>query len=356
MDRRNFFDPRRLVQFAGQIAAALEDDPPEIPVSDTSLIRMAYRAMATTFEVVVPFGTPRAQEHGASAFALLEELEAQLTVYRDTSEVSTLNRIAFGRDVPVEDRLFELLQLAQQLTTATAGAFDISAGALIKAWGFFRGPKRVPSDAERAEALERVGMHWVRLDETTHSVRYLRSGLEINLGAIGKGYALDRLHEHLRDARISAPVLLQGGHSSVYAMGYPPGDPRGWPIDLCHPWAPGKKLGTVWLRDRALGTSAATFQHLEYNGQKLGHVLDPRSGWPAQGIASASVLAPTSALADSLSTAFFVGGSELARSYCQSHPEVGAVVLTEEPDAKLLVFGQTRETLLLSPDGPRCSS
>ena len=193
-------------------------------------------------------------------------------------------------------------------------------------------------------------MQLVRLDEAKRTVRYLRSGLEINLGAIGKGYALDRLHQHLQEARISAPVLLQGGHSSVYARGYPPGDPRGWPVDLCHPWEPGKKLGTVWLRDRALGTSAATFQHLEYNGQKLGHVLDPRSGWPAKGIASASVLAPSSARADALSTAFFVGGVDTARSYCQAHPEVGAVLLTEEPEPKLVIFGLTREIFQLSPD------
>ena len=111
MDRRNFFDPRRLVQFAGQVAAALDVEPVESPVSDTSLLRMAYRAMATTFEVVVPFGTPHAQEHASSAFALLEELEEQLTVYRESSEVSILNRLAPGRNVVVEVQLFQLLRL-----------------------------------------------------------------------------------------------------------------------------------------------------------------------------------------------------------------------------------------------------
>ena len=94
----------------------------------------------------------------------IDDLEDQLTVYRDNSEVSRLNRTAFAAPVPVEDGLFDLLELAARITTETDGAFDVTAGALIKAWGFFRGPRRVPSDAERAAALERVGMQQVELD------------------------------------------------------------------------------------------------------------------------------------------------------------------------------------------------
>jgi FAD:protein FMN transferase len=132
--------------------------------------------------------------------------------------------------------------------------------------------------------------------------------------------------------------LLHGGHSSVYARGRPNGDPRGWRVGISHPWQNGRRLAEVWLRGRSLGTSAATFQHLEYNGKKLGHVLDPRSGWPAEGIASASVLAPTGAEADALSTAFYVGGVELARRYCAAHPEVGAVLLPEGDGAELVIL------------------
>jgi thiamine biosynthesis lipoprotein len=130
---------------------------------------------------------------------------------------------------------------------------------------------------------------------------------------------------------------LHGGHSSVYARGYPADDPRGWPIGVRHPWDPERRLATVWLRDRALGTSAATFQHLEHEGRKLGHILDPRRGWPAEGVASVSVLAPTAAEADALATAFFVLGEQGMRAYCGRHPEVGAVMLPEGPDALVIV-------------------
>jgi thiamine biosynthesis lipoprotein len=195
----------------------------------------------------------------------------------------------------------------------------------------------VPAPAERGEVLTRVGMKNVVLDHDKRTVRYLRPGLEINLGSIGKGYALDRVAEILRGRWNIGTALLHGGHSSVYAMGNGPGDDRGWAVGIRHPWERERYLGVVRLRDRALGTSAATFQHLEYKGRKLGHILDPRSGWPAEGLAGVSVVAPTAAEADALSTAFFVLGEEQARAYCESHPGVGAVLLPDGRDAPVAI-------------------
>jgi thiamine biosynthesis lipoprotein len=302
--------------------------------------------MATTFEVMLPFGTPDALAAAEAALDAIDRLEAQLTVYRDTSEVSRLNRAAPHAAVPVEPGLFELLGLAARITAESEGAFDVSAGALVKAWGFFRGPRRVPSDAERAAALERVGMRHVLLDAETRSVRYLRHGLEINLGSIGKGYALDRAAELVRAGWNLPGALLHGGHSSVYAIGTEPGDERGWAVGLSHPWDPGRRLALVRLRDRALGTSAATFRHLEHEGRKLGHVLDPRTGWPAEGIALASAVAPTAAEADALATAFYVRGVDWTRAYCDAHPEAGAVLLPEGESVPVLL-GVARQ--LVSP-------
>jgi thiamine biosynthesis lipoprotein len=196
----------------------------------------------------------------------------------------------------------------------------------------------VPSDEERAEALARVGMRWVDLDPERRTVAFRRPGLEINLGSIGKGYALDRVGDFLAATGKFPAVLLHGGGSSVYARGSPDGDPRGWLVGISRPWDGTRRLTEVWLRDRALGTSAATFRHLEYNGKKLGHVLDPRTGWPAEGVASASVVAPTGAEADALSTAFYVGGVGLARRYCAAHPEVGALLLPEGDGAELVIL------------------
>ncbi len=338
MNRRKFLDPRQVASAAGPFVGAALDEGAAPPPEEIALLRLGWRAMATTFEIVVPFETPAAQPAGKDAFELLDALEEQMTVYRDTSEVSRLNRLAWQRPVRVESRLFDLLALAARIHAGSDGAFDITAGAIIKAWGFFRGPRRVPDDAERAAALARVGMSHVEMDEQRRTVRYHRPGLEINLGSIGKGYALDRMAELLAKRWKIPAMLLHGGSSSVYARGDPHRDGRGWRVRIRHPWMQDRFLADVWLRDQALGTSAATFQFLEHEGKKLGHILDPRTGWPASGLASVSVIAPTAAEADALSTAFYVGGIDVARRWCKTHPDIGAVILPEG-SARPVVIG-----------------
>ncbi len=350
MNRRDFLRPRQLAHTAGQILAAadelaaLEAEPSR---EEFALLRTAWRAMATRFEVLLPYGTPRALDIAQTAFDEIDRLEEQLSVYRDSSEVSRLNRLAPFAAVPVEERLFDLLALAAQISVETEGAYDVTAGALIKAWGFYRGPRRVPADEERTAALDRVGMQQVVLNQEEHSVRYLRPGLEINLGSIGKGYALDRVAEVLRAEWGLPAALLHGGRSSVYALGTEPGESRGWAVGIQHPWDPERRLAVVRLRDRALGTSAATFQYLEYNGRKLGHILDPRTGWPAEGIASASVVAPTAALADALATAFFIMGVDKTRAYCAAHPGIGAILLPHGEAALPVVVGLSADEIAI---------
>jgi thiamine biosynthesis lipoprotein len=308
-----------------------------VQVTEFNLLSFARQAMATRFEVLLPYGTPDALFLAEAALDEVDRLEQQMTVYRDSSEISLLNRLAAGRPIVVEERLFGLLELAREITRATAGAFDITSGALSRAWGFSRRQGRVPSEAEVADALSRVGMEHVLLKPERRTVRYLRPGVEINLGSIGKGYALDRAAELLRFDR--AASLLHGGHSSVYAMGTQPGDERGWAVGIRHPWDGARRLAVVRLRDRGLATSAATFQHLEYNGRKLGHILDPRTGWPAEALASATAVAPSAAQADALATAFFILGMEQTQAYCDAHPGIGAVLLPHGETALPLVFG-----------------
>jgi thiamine biosynthesis lipoprotein len=287
--------------------------------------------MATTFEVAIPAGThPTPVPAATAALDLIDALEDQLTVYRDHSEVSRLNATAADAPVVVEAELFDLCSRCAGWTVETEGAFDVATGAIIKAWGFFRREGCVPEPRERIDAMARTGFRHVVLNAESRSVKYRVPGLEINLGAVGKGYALDRAARLLRDEWGVRSALLHAGGSSVYAIGHPPGEPRGWPCQLRHPSLPGESLGTVYVRDRGLGTSAATFQFFEYKGQQLGHLLDPRTGWPAAGTASASVTAPSAAEADAMSTAAFVLGVNGTERLLRLKPHLGAVVL---PDA-----------------------
>ena len=292
----------------------------------TDLLRARRPGMGSFFEVRLPAHAPGAVPLATRALDRIGELESQLTVYRDDSEVSRLNASAHLGPVEVEPGLFRLLEVARDLHAATGGAYDVTAGALSVAWGFFKGPKRVPDPATRADARDRTGQHHLTLDPGRRTVAFDRPGIVINLGSIGKGYALDRAARLIRDHWWPTPALLHGGQSSVYALGSPPGSFLGrWSVDLHNPADPSTPLGSIYLRDRGLATSGAAFQRFEVDGVEYGHILDPRTGGPAHGPLSVTALAPTAAEADALSTAFYLLGPDGAAEYIIRRPGVGAL-------------------------------
>jgi thiamine biosynthesis lipoprotein len=271
----------------------------------------------------------------------IDRLEAQLTVFRETSEVSLINRRAAESDVAVEPRLFELLELCKQLHSETGGAFDIAAGPLIRCWGFLRREGRVPEPAELETARGLSGTSRVLLNRARRTVRFSSSGVEINLGSLGKGSALDRIAGEMRGRRVRA-ALASGGSSSVLAIGGG-ADGRGWSVGVRHPRLRDRRIAVLKLRDLAMSTSGSAEQHFESGGKRYGHIIDPRSGMPAEGVASVTVVAPSAALADGLATAFYVGGRELAESYCAGHSEVLALMIEErDPDHPIVIGASNR--------------
>ncbi len=244
-----------------------------------------------------------------------------MTVYRDDSEVSRLNATAHLGPVEVEPGLFRLLQDAVALSRETGGAYDVTSGALSEAWGFVKGPKRVPEPAALADARARTGWHHLRLDPEPLSVAFDREGIRINLGSIGKGYAIDRVVELLRAYWWPTSGLVHGGRSSLFALGSPPGRFGGrWEVTLYNPFRPESPLGVFRLRNRALGTSGTAFQQFVVDGRVFGHIIDPRSGEPAIGPASVTVLAPTAAAADALFDGLLPPGSRRDRGLRRSPP------------------------------------
>jgi thiamine biosynthesis lipoprotein len=295
--------------------------------ADGYLVRYSRTAMACEWEVLLNYheqalGTPPA----LAALDLVEELEAQLTIYRETSEVSLLNKLAAAQPMVVEERLFQLLQLAAKLWRETNGAFDITSGPLTKVWGFYQRQGRLPSEEEIATALAKVGMQYVLLDSSKLTVQFMKHGIELNLGSIGKGYALDRLAELFAAAGVSN-YLLHGGNSSVLAHGGQ-GSSDCWWIGVRDPLRSERRLFEVAARNRAMGTSGAAVQFFIHRGQRYGHIIDPRSGWPARSLLSVTVLAPTAAEADALATALYVLGPAGSREYLAAHPEVAALLFT----------------------------
>jgi thiamine biosynthesis lipoprotein len=298
--------------------------------------------MACRFEVVLPGEDARHVAAARAALDIADRLEAQLSVFRETSELSGVNRCAAEQPTEVSRPLFALLQRAAKIHAETGGAFDITSTPLSRCWGFLHREGRLPDSQAIAAALTHVGMKLVTLDVPSKTVRFQAPGVELNLGAIGKGYALDVMAKRLRRAGVQH-ALLSAGASSILAIG---DDGAGWPVHIRPRLLDGARVARLRLRDAAIATSGAGEQSVVVDGQRYGHVLDPRTGWPASGVVSATVVTRDAALADALSTAILVEGPALAEQYCERHPETLVLMTLDGDPERTSVVGRCRGALI----------
>jgi FAD:protein FMN transferase len=288
--------------------------------------------MGCLFEIYLHGDDPTRLEGSADeALAEIERLDGQLSHYRGDSDTARINALAGSDWVRVEPGLYALLERCAALSGTTEGAFDITTGPLVKAWGFYRGEGRVPADAEIDTVVSQIGMKRVRLDPQRSAVRFASPGVEVTFGAIGKGFALDAAVEILRFYDVESAVL-HGGQSTIYVLGAPR-SAEGWEFTLRDPRDRETPLKTVTLRDQAISTSGDYEQFFEADGVRYSHILDPRTGRPVRGMHCVWVIAPSATESDALSTAFFVLGPEKTREFCRRHPELEVVMVAASVDA-----------------------
>ena len=311
--------------------AILDDRGRRIPrVGDT--IRLETRAMACVWQVMLPPGPSDRIMEVSHLLDAVHDLETAMTVYREDGELRQLNDNPSLDPVPVSEDLFDVLALGAKLTRATAGCFDVTSGPLVSLWREARGEERVPTDEEVAAALERCGVDSLVFDATAGTVTRSKPGMQLALGALGKGFALDRIAASIQSAGIG-DFLIHGGHSSVLAYGAC-GTDDGWPIALRNPLLTEQTFGTVLLQNEGFSSSGSNVQFYRVGGKRYGHLLDPRTGWPAAATLSATVVSATAAAADALSTAFFVAGLDFARNWCDTaRPEESTAADLSDPFA-----------------------
>jgi len=294
-------------------------------------VKVHRAAMACRFEVTLDDADARHVEDARAALDEVDAIEAALSWFRDTSELTRVNREAAVGPVAVGPFMAELLSLCRELHAATGGAFDPASTALSRCWGFLERRPRLPAEDELARARAASGMDKVLRDEPARSVRFSAAGVELSFGAVGKGFALDRVSRSLEDRGLRRALVSAGG-SSQRGWG-----PEQWELAL----EPARReIARLRFADAALATSGAGEQYFEANGRRYGHVLDPRSGWPAEGVRSATVLASEAAVADALSTAFLVAGPELARSVCAARPGTLALLVLDARPDEILALGR----------------
>jgi len=303
--------------------------------------------MGAPLEITVSGETLRSQQALHAAFLEVARIERRFSVYRPESPVSRLNRaIESGLPGFVEGEILEVLGQALCYAALSGGAFDPSAGPLIQLWGFGPGSagSRPPLPARLESARASVGFQKIRLDIKRGLVEGLEKGMRLNFGGIVKGYAIDRAVALLKAQGVSRGLVSFG--STSYAFGA-----RGWEIVLQNPRKKGA-LGRHLLCEEALSTSGDYERCFFYEGKRFSHLIDPRSGRPVSGLASASVLAPTAMAADALSTAAFVLGEESGKAFLEGMPGISGLLIAEAPNGGLQLQGTKGSRLFQASRGP----
>jgi thiamine biosynthesis lipoprotein len=279
--------------------------------SEELRLEASAEAMGSPFTLVL-YGEDQAKLEALAeeAFGEVRRLDRALSNYLPSSEWSAMNRNAAARPVKLSDELFRLLSACLEYSRRSEGAFDISVGPLMKVWGFYKGSGRLPRKAEIEAALAKVGYRKIALDPAARAVRFAQDGVELDPGGIGKGYAVDRMAGILRDGGIRA-ALISAGTSSLYAIGAPPGE-NGWKVRIRDPKDDAKTVAEVTLRDESMSTSGNYEKFFLAEGKMYSHVMDPRTGYPAEGTLSASVIAPRTLDSEAWTKPFYIHGRDWA--------------------------------------------
>ena len=290
--------------------------------------------MACEFEIIVGSGAgseiPPQQKRQALidivnlALDEIERLDETLSRFRPTSEVSFVNAEAARGPVIAGPDLFEILRFAKQVWRDTDGAFDVALGPLVDLWREAERTGNPPHAQAIGEALKKVGMGHVLLDEETHAVRFDIDGVRIDLGAIGKGYAVRKAASILVDYGIES-ALVSGGGSTIQAIG------SGWNVGIRHPSKLNERVTEIELNNMAMSTSGGPAQRDRDVEERFEHIIDPATGMPAQSTAaSVSVITDDAMLSDALATAFYLRGREFAEGYCREHVGIKAIFVPFE--------------------------
>ncbi|HEX4229354.1 MAG TPA: FAD:protein FMN transferase [Bryobacteraceae bacterium] len=242
---------------------------------------------------IIAYGENGGRVQAAISDALDEarRLDDMLSNYKPHSEWSEMNRLAAQRPVHISGELFHLLAACVEYSRESNGTFDISVGPLMKVWGFYKGTGHLADPGSVRTALKSVGYRNIILNPQARTVRFRREGVELDPGGVGKGYAVDRMADLLRKEGVRSALISAGG-SSIYALGAPPGK-DGWRIDLMNPGKQSKSWAhSVTLCDESLSTSGSYEKYFYADGKRWSHIMDPRTGYPSEGMISVSVIAP----------------------------------------------------------------
>jgi thiamine biosynthesis lipoprotein len=289
--------------------------------------------MGTQFAVYL-YARSEAEAGGVAGevFDEVDRIEQELSNYRETSELSRIVREAALAPVTTDPETFGFLERSQHWSAVSDGAFDISVGPLMKAWGFFNHGGRIPS-SEALEAIRpKVGYRNIELDPVNRTVHFRTAGVELDPGGIGKGFAVDAAVAILRARHVTA-ALVSAGSSTVYALGSPPGR-KGWSVVVPDGLPDHASISTVLLRDTSLSSANCSEKNFTAGGHLYCHIMDPRTLQPVEGRLHVSIIDPSATTSDALSNVLFVDRPVESLAFLERYaPEARALIVSGKAGA-----------------------
>jgi FAD:protein FMN transferase len=292
-----------------------------------------YRYMMGTSVSIEAYGADETLRRAAiaEAFEAVAEVDRLMSNYRDDSELARINHGAASAAVRVSDPMLSVLRAAQEVSVRSEGAFDVTVGPLVRLWGFHDRLPHVPTPAELEHIRPLVGPGNMLIDPVAHTVHFARDGVELDLGGIAKGFAVELAAGVLRRHGL-AGFIDAGGNQ--FLLGQPPGK-KTWKVGIKNPDSPDRLLGVLDVDAGSVSTSAQYANSMRAGSRQYGHILDPRTFQPSDGALSVTVLSPDATLADALSKVGFVLGPTRGLAVIESFPGVAAVIAFRKPDGSI---------------------
>jgi len=293
-----------------------------------AVLKETHSLMGTMVEItIVSLDEAKAKRGMDEAFGEIRRIEALMSYHLPESEISRINSAPAGQKVKVSEELYHLLQHAQTISELTGGAFDITFAPLWQLWGLCAKEGRLPSPEELRDAKALVDFRKLKLFEATCEVELGKPGMKVNLGGIGKGYALDRAGKTLENAGLDNFLISMGGDILTRGEGR---EGKGWRVGIQHPRKGNEFIDVLRLRDSVVLTSGDCERYFEIKGERYHHILDARSGYPARGCSEATLVTPDLNKHYLPSVALFLLGPEEGLCLIEKYPEMAALIVTPE--------------------------
>lgn len=281
--------------------------------------------MGSAFEFIIGVGEGSGDEWMDEAINEVKRIEVLLTEFSDTSQTALINRNAGIQPVTVDEEVYAIIKRSKEISRFTQGAFDITAQPVHKLYNFRGKEFKMPDADSIAEALQRVGFDKIDLLEQ-NQVYLARPGMHIGFGAIGKGYAADKVKKMLLQRGVQNGVINASGDLTAWGT-RPDGSP--WKVGIADPNNPSGTIAWVPVQNASVATSGDYEQYFEWNGERYSHAVDPKSGKPVKGIKSVTIAGPSAELADALATAVMIMGVEIGLHFIEQLPNTYCLIVND---------------------------